>query len=954
MRSFYFFILELISYFSRIYSDSFTSQPMFFFSTSHSTRGISLLLILFSIHFSAWSQTAAVKGTIKDAGTGETLPYCNVFVNNTTISTVTDMDGNYSLEGLEAGPVELGFSFMGYEAQTKSVTLNPGGTLTVNLSMKPLETELSDVEIKAKRDKSWERDLRKFENLFLGNDAIAAQSEILNPWVIDFPEAEEKGSFKAEAQLPIELVNNYLGYKITFDLKEFFDTPTNYRIAGAARFEELNPESDSQRSTWEQNRADTYRKSPQNMFRAMISGDHLKEGFYLYGDKAGGSPSMNMRSDIFANELGRSVVEYKPQDLVTPADKSGEYLINLKGRIEIHYQKGYTQVNTYKDAPYPVSWLEVNSGKVRVKANGSVLNPQDLVFSGDMDRKRISTLLPLDYDAEKAIQLQNLERTAQNLQEKVFLHTDKPFYYAGDEVFFKAFLNYGNPLLNQELSTVLYVELINANRDYIIEKKFKIFDGAVAGNFHLPDSLSQENYFLRAYTNWNRNYGPEHLYVQPLQVLDLYTRIQPTASSESSSLTSVYADQVSYEAREKVTLTISAKNQDQKALQTILSVSVLDQTQVPLISYPVSIDKQLTLDKISDKVDLNRFAYTIEKGITQKGKTVDEKGKGEEAEITIFVNDFEGMIDLQSDKSGEFILEDMEFYGPMKLAIQAMDKKGKPVASVELTESLKAPVVLPPNPSFPKTYKVETSIRPLALVPDDNPNEMEAEETSPDSQSKQSIYGSPDYVVTGEKLMGTGNTVDLVNSLAGNVPGMRVTVAGASGQQQIRFRGSGSFSGSLEPVVMINGSIRPSTGSTTAADNLRTVNPNDIDRVEIVTRTVSMLGDQGANGVIAVYLKEGSSPDNPLSNTQSMSVFTLEGYQPVQNFYQLDYDQEDDLEGKDLRQTLYWNPTLVTDESGEASISFFTNDSAGPMTVEIRGLSVDGKPVSGTFTINQK
>jgi len=42
----------------------------------------------------------------------------------------------------------------------------------------------------------------------------------------------------------------------------------------------------------------------------------------------------------------------------------------------------------------------------------------------------------------------------------------------------------------------------------------------------------------------------------------------------------------------------------------------------------------------------------------------------------------------------------------------------------------------------------------------------------------------------------------------------------------------------------------------------------------------------------------------------------------------------------------------VTDESGEAVLSFFTNDSGGPMTVEIRGLSLDGKPISGTFTIN--
>ena len=103
----------------------------------------------------AFAQTGTITGQIKDAETGETLPFCSVFVNNTTIATVTDMDGKYTLAGLEAGPLELGFSFMGYVAETRKITLNPGGTLTVSLSMKPFAQELSDVEIKASRDKNW-------------------------------------------------------------------------------------------------------------------------------------------------------------------------------------------------------------------------------------------------------------------------------------------------------------------------------------------------------------------------------------------------------------------------------------------------------------------------------------------------------------------------------------------------------------------------------------------------------------------------------------------------------------------------------------------------------------------------------------------------------------------------------------------------------------------------------
>ena len=242
---------------------------------------------------------------------------------------------------------------------------------------------------------------------------------------------------------------------------------------------------------------------------------------------------MNMRSDIFANELGKSVVPYKAEPLVTPTSPPGTYILNLKGRIEIHYQKGFSQANTYKDAPYPISWLEVNKGQVKVKENGMVLNSEDLVFSGDMDRKRISNLLPLDYNAEKAILLQDLAKTAKNYQEKVYLHTDKPYYYAGDQLFFNGYFSYGNPYLRDELSKVLHVEVITPNRDLIIEKKYPVRDGIVVGDFYLPDTLSGEKYFLRAYTNWMRNYGPNQYFLQALPILNPY---KPHASTSSTLL----------------------------------------------------------------------------------------------------------------------------------------------------------------------------------------------------------------------------------------------------------------------------------------------------------------------------------------------------------------------------------------------------------------------------------
>jgi len=909
------------------------------------------LLAFLSLFNLAFAQTGTITGLVKDAETGESLPFCNVFINNTTISTVTDIDGKFVLSGLEPGSLEVGFSFMGYVAETRKVTLNAGGSLTVNLSMKPFETELSDVEIKASRDKNWERELRKFENLFLGIDEAASQTQLLNPWVIDFPTPEEKGAFVASAALPIEIENRFLGYKITFNLNEFFDSPTNYRIVGAARFEELAAASDLEKSTWEKNRADVYRKSPMNMFRSILSGSQEREGFFLYGDKAGGSASRNMRSDIFANELGNSVVVYKADPLVTPTSPPGQYFINLKGRIEIHYQKGFAQANTYKDAPYPISWLEVNGEKVKVRENGMVMNPQDLVFSGDMDRKRISSLLPLDYNAEKAIQLMDLAKTAKNYQEKVYLHTDKPYYYAGDQVFFKGYFAYGNPYLRDELSKVLHVELISGERDLVIEKKFQIRDGIVVGNFYLPDSLAEEKYFIRAYTNWMRNYGPNQYFLQPISILDPYKRIAPeeTVTTWKNQGAAIKSNKTRFGPREKVTVTLNVSNEKGQAIPATLSVGVWDARQVVPVKRTVEMENVLDLQAVPETLGLDRFSYPIEKSLNISGSVTDEKGKGTSALVTAFVNDFQGMIDLESASDGSFAMEKMEFYGPMKLAFSASDKKGKPL-KIDLEIPLKAPMALPADSYFPKFTTLAKPVR-IPEVEEEQPAANQA-----NSNSKRAIYGNPDFVVKGEDLTKTGNNTDLVNSLAGNVPSMRVTLVGATGQQSIRIRGGG-ISGlvSMEPLVMVNGAIMGATGASTAADNLRSINPFDIDRVEVVTRMAPMLGDQGRNGIIAVYLKDNlDSGLDGLAGQPGIREFVVEGYQPTGNFVPVDYEQIAEPVEKDDRQTLYWNPFMIADEKGVVTFSFYTNDSEGPVVVEVRGLGINGEVIVGTFILNQK
>ena len=82
---------------------------------------------------SLWAQEYDIQGTVQDANTGEPLIGVNVLlldVEDGTKGTVTDFDGNFSLNSVPAGG-QLQFSYIGYQRQV--VEVKSGDPLTVQM-----------------------------------------------------------------------------------------------------------------------------------------------------------------------------------------------------------------------------------------------------------------------------------------------------------------------------------------------------------------------------------------------------------------------------------------------------------------------------------------------------------------------------------------------------------------------------------------------------------------------------------------------------------------------------------------------------------------------------------------------------------------------------------------------------------------------------------------------------
>ena len=88
-------------------------------------------------------------------------------------------------------------------------------------------------------------------------------------------------------------------------------------------------------------------------------------------------------------------------------------------------------------------------------------------------------------------------------QQKIYIQTDKPYYISGDLMYGKVYLiNETRFGIDSIRSKKIYVELINAENK-VVEKT--IVNGLYSSlnfSFHLPNSIPDGSYMLRAYTSW--------------------------------------------------------------------------------------------------------------------------------------------------------------------------------------------------------------------------------------------------------------------------------------------------------------------------------------------------------------------------------------------------------------------------------------------------------------------
>jgi hypothetical protein len=905
----------------------------------------------------AVGQTSGLRGKVIDEETKEPLPFSSVYINQTTIGTYTDGNGEFVLP-LVPGAYEVVVSFVGYKPHETFVNVTEDKFQYVRVSLSA--AVLKEVEVKTTKDTEWPKQLAKFTKLFLGTGRQVSQSKILNPWHLEFTEAKN-GMFTATCPVPLQIENLNLGYILHYDLRNFAVNPKQYVIAGYVRYTEIETMDSLLMKRWKKNRDAVYKGSVRHLLASIVAGKVKEEHFNLFLDN---SKPTDARNANFMGNVDWLVNIFKTDSIVKPSKTPGWYIVTLPRRLEVHYAHKATVARVYRDIPYPVSWIEVKGGSLEVNADGIVSNPSRLTVLGEMGEARVAQTLPADYKPQKTTEhyrkvVPKAVGQLAVLAEMPYLHTDRSYYYPGEPLWFSAHMQYYSPPMRDSLSRVLYTDLVEPSGKIVMMRIFPLSRDGGSGQLELPRTLKKGNYQLRAYTRWMLNFDKQFVFVKPIRILDEqeWVRYAKTELPVDTANVVVETDKDDYRARDKITVTLRITPSELR-LATGLSLSVTDLDQ----AVPATNETNILAAHMPDVVmpdTLDRATmYPIQYGIDVKGRFTTNRGKAEAGFLVFTQKASKDVFTANTDELGNFYIPDLLLYDTAKLSVHPKTAGGGRSGKVVLDTLV---VSAPPTPSDTLGIDVyrETATRMRDRVMNKQTRVLkEVVVTSTRiADLAPTKLGFADVSVDGEFFRTTGLT-DMLMALQSRVPGLHIIAflgPDSWPKKYIMFSGTSTLQGSpeaKEPVVLIDGLVVNAGGGGTA-DRISQLNPNEIDRIEVIKfGNGAAYGARGGNGVIAIYTRNTYKVTGktrvPLYKEEKLVTLNIHGYASPRNFISPDHSVGGDVQGvPDYRATLCWKPLVTMDEHNQATLTFFAADLPTRYRIVAEGFSTEGLPVRG-------
>jgi hypothetical protein len=358
-----------------------------------------ILVLLISFYYiSAFSQTGyTISGKIIDEASKLPLQGASVFAENTTIGTATNEQGFFTLR-LPNGGYSIAVTFTGYQTETKRVTAADGTNNDLVIEVRKKEKSLEEFVVKSTAEVT--DGLAKYGDFFIdnfiGKTVNSRQCYIKNKEALKFFYYRRTKRLKILSTAPLEIVNNALGYTITYQLDSFvheYNSQVNL-YTGNPLFREMQSNDPAQVQKWNTARKEAYNGSILHFMRSMYHKKLKEEGFEIQfivknNDKETAVPLKNFYGAVNYNLDDSS----KTVDIF-PRQKEVAVIYKNEGLPD-----AYSETVPDASSKFQLSVLSfLPEESLNIEENGFYFEQNDITITGYWAWEKAGDMLPYDFD----------------------------------------------------------------------------------------------------------------------------------------------------------------------------------------------------------------------------------------------------------------------------------------------------------------------------------------------------------------------------------------------------------------------------------------------------------------------------------------------------------------------------------------------------------------------------
>lgn len=537
-------------------------------------------------------------------------------------------------------------------------------------------------------------------------------------------------------------------------------------------------------------------------------------------------------------------------------------------------------------------------------------------------------------------------------KEKITVCTDRTMYISGEEIRFAVSVASQDLKTDEVFSRIVYCELITGEGHRIAGGKYPLQDLTGSGCLAIPETTVSGIYFLKVYTRFMRNIGPSGYTFLPLKIINPYktdvlpgngnlhrelepsSTLDPTNSARAIRLLTAKTD---FSPRETVHLGISVNHGEVEPRPLCLAV-IPENT-----SAPYNCHEWQRADSATSGIYLPET-----RGISLSGQLV-AAGEGTAlggAKVYLSIIGDKDIQVVRTDSAGKFYFALPGYHGSRDLFLCAEELPDVVPELLIDNDFCTRPVDLPSfrfalsDQEQRTAYRLAVNSRVTSLFRDQGQPEPPAADSAVGTPSGPPFYGKPTEVLVMDNYIELPTLEEYFTELV-----VMVKVKKVQGRKRFRFLTSQNDMSIYDPLVLVD------WVAVDTMDKILRMSPRDIERIELVDAPY-VKGDITYGGIVSFVSKKNdfAGIDLPNSGTFVNYQFLAPCHDSIPTGIPTGFASgfpSGPLPATtpDARNTVFWDPSLRTDEQGNAAVTFTLPDTPGDYKILLRAVNRRGEAV---------